>query len=87
MMPNRDPVEVVAVYTEGEEEVPIGQCGDQVRLRLRGVEEDDILPGFVLCSPKRLAHCVKQFEAQVRILDLKSIMAPGFNCVLHVHTW
>jgi len=28
---------------------------------------------------------VSQFEAQIRILDLKSILSAGFNCVLHVH--
>jgi hypothetical protein len=28
---------------------------------------------------------VSQFEAQIRILDLKSILTAGFNCVLHVH--
>ena len=43
------------------------------------------MPGFVLCSTKRLVHNVSQFEAQIRILDLKSILTAGFNCVLHVH--
>ena len=57
-----------------------------MRIRLRGIEEEDILPGFVLCSPKRLVHCVSAFEAQIRILDLKSILSAGFNCVLHVHS-
>ncbi|KAJ9151218.1 Eukaryotic peptide chain release factor GTP-binding subunit [Pleurostoma richardsiae] len=85
MMPNKHQVDVTAVYGEQEDEVSIAQCGDQVRLRLRGIEEDDILPGFVLCSPKRLVHCVAAFEAQIRILDLKSILTAGFNCVLHVH--
>lgn len=41
--------------------------------------------GFVLCSPKRLVHNVRAFEAQIRILELKSILSAGFNCVLHVH--
>lgn len=86
MMPRKDKVEVSAVYGEQEDEVPIAQCGDQVRLRLKGVEEEDILPGFVICSPKRLVHCVAEFEAQIRILDLKSILSSGFNCVLHVHS-
>lgn len=86
MMPRKDKVEVSAVYGEQEDEVPIAQCGDQVRLRLKGVEEEDILPGFVICSPKRLVHCVSEFEAQIRILDLKSILTSGFNCVLHVHS-
>lgn len=85
MMPNKQNIDVTAVYGETEEEMKVAQCGDQVRIRLRGIEEEDILPGFVLCSPKRLVHNVSQFEAQIRILDLKSILSAGFNCVLHVH--
>ena len=85
MMPNKTSAEVTAVYGETEEEMSVAQCGDQVKIRLRGIEEEDILPGFVLCSPKRLVHCVSAFEAQIRILDLKSILTAGFNCVLHVH--
>ncbi|KJR82905.1 peptide chain release factor subunit 3 [Sporothrix schenckii 1099-18] len=86
MMPNKNQVDITAVYGETEDEMSIAQCGDQVRLRLRGIEEEDILPGFVLCSPKRLVHNVKTFEAQVRILELKSILTAGYNCVLHVHS-
>lgn len=86
MMPNREKVEAAAIYGETEEEVTVGQCGDQIRLRLRGIEEEDILPGFVLCSPKRPVHCVSAFEAQIRVLDLKNILSAGFNCVLHVHS-
>jgi peptide chain release factor subunit 3 len=85
MMPNKQTVDIAAAYGETEDEVAIAQCGDQVRLRLRGIEEEEIIPGFVLCSPKRLVHNVSQFEAQIRILDLKSILSAGFNCVLHVH--
>jgi peptide chain release factor subunit 3 len=86
MMPRKDKVEVTVVYGEQEDEIPIAQCGDQVRMRIKGVEEEDILPGFVLCSPKRPVHCVAEFEAQIRILELKSILTTGFNCVLHVHS-
>ncbi|OTA54226.1 hypothetical protein K449DRAFT_439636 [Hypoxylon sp. EC38] len=86
MMPNKEKVEIAALYGETEDEVQVAQCGDQVRIRLRGIEEDDISVGFVLCSPKRLVHCVSAFEAQIRILELKSILTAGFNCVLHVHS-
>lgn len=86
MMPNRTEVQVAALYGETEDEIPNASCGDQVRLRLRGVEEEDFFPGFVLCSPKRPVHCVSAFEAKIRILELKSILSAGFNCVLHVHS-
>ena len=85
MMPNKQQVEVTAVYTETEDEVGVAQAGDQVRLRLRDIDEDDILSGFVLCSPKRLVHNVSAFEAHIRILEARSIITNGFNCVLHIH--
>lgn len=86
MMPNRTEVSVAALYGETEDELTNAKVGDQVRLRLRGVEEDEFFPGFVLCSPKRPVHCVSAFEAKIRILDLKNILTAGFNCVLHVHS-
>lgn len=86
LMPNRDEVTISALYGETEDEIQTATSGDQIRARLRGVEEDDIMPGFVMCSPKRPVHCVSAFEAKIRILDLKSILTAGFNCVMHVHS-
>ncbi|KAI9046357.1 translation termination factor GTPase eRF3 [Aspergillus affinis] len=86
MMPNRTEIQIAALYGETEDEIATATCGDQVRMRLRGVEEEDILPGFVLCSPKRLVHTVSSFEAKIRILDLKSILTAGYSCVMHVHS-
>jgi len=44
------------------------------------------MPGFGLCSPSRPVHCVSAFEAQIVLLELRSILSAGFNCVLHVHS-
>ena len=85
MMPNKEEVSVAELYGETEDPIKIASCGDQIRVRMRGIEEEDILPGFVLCSPKRPVHFVRAFEAQIVILELKSILSAGYNCVLHVH--
>ena len=86
MMPSRAEITISALYGETEDEVDRAMCGEQVRLRIKGAEEEDIYPGFVLCSPKRPVHNVTSFEAQIRLLELKSILSAGFNCVLHVHS-
>jgi len=86
LMPNRDEVEIAAIYNELEEEVTIAVSGDNVRIRLRGVEDDDISPGFVLTSPQKPVHAVRQFEAQLAILDHKNIICAGYSAVMHVHT-
>ncbi|KAF3933737.1 hypothetical protein ABW19_dt0205628 [Dactylella cylindrospora] len=85
MMPGKVQTEVTAIYSESDEELPAAMCGDQVRLRLRGIEEEDILPGYVLSSVKNPVNCVSAFEAQIHIIDLKSILTAGFSCVMHVH--
>lgn len=86
LMPNRDVVEVSAIYNELEAEIPSAICGDNVRVRLRGVEDEDISPGFVLTSLKNPVHAVRQFEAQLAILEHKSIICAGYSAVMHVHT-
>ncbi|KAF9159479.1 translation termination factor GTPase eRF3 [Mortierella sp. AD011] len=85
MMPNSARVEVQAIFNELEEEIPAAAVGDNIRLRLRGIEEEDIMIGFVLCSPKSPVHAVSKFEAAVGILDHKNIICAGYTAVLHIH--
>lgn len=86
LMPNKEQVEVAAIYTEMEEEVSSAICGDNVRIRLRGVDDEDISPGFVLSSVGKPIHAVRQFEADLAILEHKSIICAGYSAVMHVHT-
>jgi translation elongation factor EF-1alpha len=86
LMPNRTAVEVTGIYNEMEEEVDRGLCGDNVRVRLRGVDDEDISPGFVLTALAKPVHAVRQFEAQLAILDHKNIICAGYSAVMHIHT-
>ncbi|KAJ7937073.1 eukaryotic polypeptide chain release factor 3 [Mycena leptocephala] len=86
LMPNKTSVEVAAIYNEMEEEVNSALCGDNVRIRLRGVEDEDISPGFMLTSPHKPIHAVRQFQAELAILEHKSIICAGYSAVMHIHT-
>ena len=86
MMPNHATAEVVALYNELEEEIIAAFAGDNVRLRLRGVDDKDISPGFVVTSVHKSVHAVKQFVAQLAILEHKNIICAGYSAVMHVHT-
>lgn len=86
LMPNKTPVEILSIYNETESEVDMAVCGEQVRLKIKGVEEEDIAPGFVLTSPKNPVKNVTRFVAQIAIVELKSIISAGFSCVMHIHT-
>ncbi|KAK2466186.1 hypothetical protein APHAL10511_001828 [Amanita phalloides] len=86
LMPNKNEVEIVAIYNEIEDEVPKALSGDNVRLRIRGVDDEEVSPGFVLTSLQNPIHAVRQFEAQLAILEHKNIICAGYSAVMHVHT-
>ncbi|KAG8686128.1 translation termination factor GTPase eRF3, partial [Ceratobasidium sp. 395] len=86
LMPNKTSVEIAAIYNEMEEEINFAYSGDNVRLRIRGVDDEDVTPGFVLTSLGRPVHAVTQFEAELVILEHKNIICAGYGSVMHVHT-
>ncbi|KAJ3196099.1 translation termination factor GTPase eRF3, partial [Irineochytrium annulatum] len=85
IMPNKKYAEVMAIYLEDLEK-DSAKCGDNVRIRLKNVEEEDVLAGFVMCTPKRPVHAVTAFEARLAIVEYKSIMCAGYQAVCHAHT-
>lgn len=84
VMPNKVKVEVTNIYCE-EDETDSAICGENVKLKLRGVEEEEISSGFVLCDLKDNCQVAKVFDAQVIILDCPTIICPGFNSIMHLH--
>lgn len=84
IMPNKTPVEVIGLYTE-EREVTLLQCGDNGRIKLKGVDEDAVFSGMVLCDPEKPCKAAHVFDAQLYILETKSIICAGYTAVLHVH--
>jgi len=86
LMPNKTEVKVSALFNELEEEVTTALVGDNIRIRLSGVDDEDISPGYVLTSPSKPIHAVTQFEAQLAILEHKSIICAGYSAVMHIHT-
>ncbi|KAH9495584.1 Eukaryotic peptide chain release factor GTP-binding subunit ERF3A [Bulinus truncatus] len=85
MMPNKTPVRVMNIVSD-EDESDDAMPGENVRLKISGVEEEDVSPGFVLCSPDNVCNTGRIFDAQIVILEYKSIISAGYSCILHIHT-
>lgn len=88
LMPNKVRVKVDTIYRD-EMEVLTARPGENLRLRLIGVDETDVSSGFVLASVAQPVPCVKEFEAQVMVLELlehKAIFTAGYKAVLHIHS-
>ncbi|XP_035771084.1 G1 to S phase transition 1, like [Neolamprologus brichardi] len=78
-------VEVLSLLSDDVETDDAGP-GENLKLRLKGIEEEEILPGFILCNAENLCHSGRTFDAQIVIIEHKSIICPGYNAVLHIHT-
>ncbi|KAG0577635.1 hypothetical protein KC19_5G168800 [Ceratodon purpureus] len=88
VMPNKAQVKVVTVYRDNDE-VNYAKPGENLRIRISGVEEEDIIPGFVLSSVNRPIPAVLEFDAQLQILELldhKAIFTAGYKAILHIHS-
>ncbi|CAI2737832.1 unnamed protein product [Dicrocoelium dendriticum] len=70
----------------GDTELLSAAAGENCRLRLKNVEEDDVQPGFCLCSSDSLCKVSNAFDAKLIVLDCKSIICAGFTAVLHIHS-
>ncbi|ETE59613.1 Eukaryotic peptide chain release factor GTP-binding subunit ERF3A, partial [Ophiophagus hannah] len=70
----RHNVEVLGILSDDVETESVAP-GENLKIRLKGIEEEEILPGFILCDLNNLL-----------IIEHKSIICPGYNAVLHIHT-
>jgi len=85
IMPNQSKVEVIGIEVD-DEPTQFARCGDNVLLKLKGVEEEEVSTGFVICHPSAPVRTTKVFDAQLIILDFKNILCAGYTAVMHVHT-
>ncbi|XP_043813346.1 eukaryotic peptide chain release factor GTP-binding subunit isoform X6 [Manihot esculenta] len=79
VMPNKTQVKVVAVYCD-ETKVRCAGPGENLRVRLSGIDDEDILAGFVLSSIAKPIASVTEFVAQLQILELLDNLAIRLFC-------
>jgi peptide chain release factor subunit 3 len=83
VMPNRTEVKVDQIWSDDIEVTEV-TSGENIKCKVKGIEESDVTPGFVLCCPANPIKTGRVFDAQVVMLDLKSIICAGYSCMLHL---
>ncbi|KAA0148080.1 hypothetical protein FNF29_06875 [Cafeteria roenbergensis] len=88
VMPLRERCRVDKIFLDDETEISVAKPGENVRVRLKGVTDDDVMKGYVLCEPHAPVHAVTKFQAQLMLsnLDHKGIFTAGYKAIMHVHT-
>jgi elongation factor 1-alpha len=76
-------VKTIEMHHEQQQEA---RPGDNVGFNVRGVGKTDIKRGDVLCHPQNAAKPVKEFTAQIIVLNHPSVISKGYTPVFHIHT-
>eukprot|EP00764_Aduncisulcus_paluster_P015035 gnl/Carplike_NY0171/936_a1286_1057.p1 GENE.gnl/Carplike_NY0171/936_a1286_1057~~gnl/Carplike_NY0171/936_a1286_1057.p1 ORF type:complete len:442 (+),score=115.16 gnl/Carplike_NY0171/936_a1286_1057:120-1328(+) len=85
LMPGESIGEVTDVFID-EQTLEKGEAGDNLCLRLKGIPEEELRAGTCLCATDSLCHFSKQIICQFVLLEHRSLIAPGYRCVMHIHT-
>jgi peptide chain release factor subunit 3 len=85
LYPNKTEVKVDQLWSDGilVEKV---SCGENIKVKLKGVEDTDISVGFVLCDDGKPVNTCSVFDARILILDYDSIISNGKKFALHLHS-
>lgn len=86
LMPQRKHCKVITILSLDDEETSVAKIGQNIKLRLLNVDEQDLMPGYVLCSPASPCPVGRVFDAQLVIVECRTIITSGFRAIIHAHT-
>ncbi len=87
-VPNLKTCTVTGIQLDDGTEVASAGSGENIVLRLKGIEEEELLTGFVLCPASAPGYRTKLIEAQMMVLELNEsmpLLTAGFECMFHAH--
>jgi len=88
LMPSGDQVTIQAIYDNADKRVPYAKAGEGVKVLLKGIEDDYVNIGDIICSNHSFCYVCNEFEAEIFLTHIpkhKSIMSTGYACVMHLH--
>ncbi len=62
------------------------KAGDNIGVNIRGITKDDVDRGDVIGKPDNPPTVVKEFTAQIIVLQHPSVITKGYTPVVHAHT-
>lgn len=84
-MPSKTEGEVKSIEMH-HKELPKAEPGDNVGFNIRGLGKGDIRRGDVVGHPNNPPTVVKEFTAQIIVLQHPTVITKGYTPVFHAHT-
>jgi len=68
------------------ESIQHAEPGDNIGFNVRGIAKNDMARGDVFGHPDKIPTVVKEFTAQIVVLNHPTVLSSGYTPVFHVHT-
>ncbi len=88
IMPPKLKTEITAILVD-EVEVDMVRPGENVLVKLKSLEEEDLHQGYVICNLDAPCKKTQVFDAQIAVLELlphKPLLSAGYTAVMHTHS-
>ena len=88
LMPSQKQITIAKICDTADVELGYACTGDSVTLHLKGLDEEEIRRGYVICGQQFWITPACEFEAEMLIFELgpSQIFGLGFTCLMHLHT-
>lgn len=89
LMPFKKELQVTHIFNTEDQRVKYAKPGENIRMKVKNVEEDDVRRGSMLCFTDNECPVCFEFEAKLTILELpehKPILSQGYKAIIHMHT-
>lgn len=88
ILPQRAQMVVREIFNAKDQKMPFGMAGDNVKMRVKNIDENDINRGDMICNNLNYCQESSEVKAKVTILELpeeKKLVSSGYECVVHMH--
>lgn len=88
MMPNCEKLSIVSIHDEDDQKMAFAGPGESIKIVVKGIEEQYIRRGNVICGTQYWANICEEFLAEIKVLDLPQglLLTAGTTFSLHLHT-
>lgn len=89
LLPSKQSFEIKEIYDPSDIRIPYAPAGENVKIKVKYIEEDDILRGNIICNNGNFNQVCNVFQARLHVLDLpetKKLISPGSQAVIHLHS-
>lgn len=87
LLPRKQYFNIKEIFNAKDERLPYALAGENVKLKVKLIEEEEVVRGNIICNNLNYCQVCYEFQARLTVLELpeKKLISPGYECIIHLH--